>query len=561
MSRKIVGLDIGSHSIKVVSARERLGKVELLQFYERPVNGEGIEELLKSIFQEGGLHPDVVVSSVPGSAVSVHYLKIPFSDEAKIGQVVPYEVEGIIPFPLEEMVIDQFILSKSNGTGPNNGSAVCVALIRKETLKNHIDTLKGAYIEPKIIEIESLALYHAFREWYKTEDTVALLDIGADRSNLCIVSKGKPVYLRTFNRGGRRITSAIQEALGTSFDDAESKKKSIGIILDESSAPPGGNGEGGRDETLRDRPSGLSTEQGAEGKEKFGAGGRESETEEVSSAIKRGLIPLIVDLKQSLHAYEIQQDDIVKRLYIAGGGARLKNIDRLLNGELEMEVEPLGIPGELVQRFTGGETADPALVPAAGLVLRGARKKQVSGLNFRKGEYFHRKEVKEATGKLLYLIVAVAGIVSLGALDFYFRYHDREARYEVIKSGVRKAYLETFPDAKIIVDESRQLRSAVDELRKKVAALGGGPEKRVTSLDLLNAITEKIPGEIQVNVDDLLIDRTKVRIQGDTDSFENVERIKRELETIPFLKKVDVGDAKLSADQKRVKFRIIIDME
>lgn len=517
MSRKIVGLDIGSHSIKVVSARERLGKVELLQFYERPVNGEGIEELIKSIFQDGGLRPDVVVSSVPGSAVSVHYLKIPFSDEAKIGQVVPYEVEGIVPFPLEEMVIDQFILSKSNGAGPNNGSSVCVALIKKGTLKNHLDTLKGAHIEPKIIEIESLALYHAFMEWYKTEDTVAILDIGSARSNLCIVSKGKPVYVRTFNRGGGGITSALQEAFGISFDEAESKKISTGIILDEG-------------------------------------------TNEISSTINRSLTPLIVDLKQSLHAYEIQQNDPVKRLYIAGGGARLMNIDKLLNSELEIGVEPLGPPKEMLQRLTGGEAAGSILPTGMGLVLRGVRRKKTLGLNFRKGEYFYRKEAKEATGKLLYLIVAVATIILLGSLDFYSRFHHRETRYETIKSDIRKAYLETFPDAKNIVDESQQLRSAVDELRKKVSALGGGPEKKVTSLDLLNTITEKIPNEIQVNVDDLLIDRTKVRIQGDTDSFENVERIKREIEAIPFFKKVDVGDAKLSADQKRVKFRIIVDM-
>lgn len=550
MSRKIVGLDIGSHSIKVVSARERLGKVELLQFYERPVNGEGIEDLIKSIFQEGGLHPDVVVSSVPGSAVSVHYLKIPFSDEAKIGQVVPYEVEGIVPFPLEEMVIDQFILSKSNGASPNNGSSVCVALIKKGTLKNHIDTLKGAHIEPKIIEIESLALYHAFMEWHKTEDTVALLDIGSARSNLCIVSRGKPVYVRTFSRGGGGITSAVQESLGISFDEAEQKKIATGILFDdkgkwEAEAPPTpdipvmGRGD-------FSRPS--SNEE-------------EDERGVISSAIRRGLTPLIVDLKQSLHAYGIKQNDPVKKLYIAGGGARLLNMDRFLGSELEIEVAPLGVPKELLQGLAGGEAAGFILPTGMGLVLRGVRRKQALGLNFRKGEYFYRKEAKEATGKLLYLIVAAAVIISLGALDFYSRFHDREARYETVKSDIRKAYLDIFPDAKIIVDESQQLKSAVDELRKKVAALGGGPEKKVTSLDLLNTIAEKIPKEIQVNVDDLLIDRTKVRIQGDTDSFENVERIKRELETIPFFKKVDVGDAKLSADQKRVKFRIIVDMQ
>jgi len=521
MARNIVGLDIGSHSIKVVSARERLGKVELLQFYERPVDGNGVEGiggLIRSIFQEGRLHPDVVVSSIPGSVVSVHYLKIPFSDEAKIGQVVPYEVEGVIPFPLEEMVIDQFILSKGNGSGPNNGSSVCVALIKKGILKSHIDTLKDAHIEPKVIELESLALYHTFVEWHKTEDTVALLDIGSDRSNLCIVAGGKPVYVRTLSRGGRGITRALQDTLGISFEEAERKKISTGVILDE-------------------------------------------EMDEIGSTIRRSLAPLIIDLRQSLHACEVQQNISVKRFYIAGGGARLTNIDKFLSGELGVEVEHLGIPKESLQRLTGGEDSISVLSPAMGLVLRGARRRHVPGINFRKGEYFYRKEVKEVTGRLLYVILLATVIMALGALDFYFRFHYREARYEAIRSDIRKTFLEIFPDARVIVNETQQLRSAVDELRKKVAALGGGQEKKITSLDILYGITEKIPREIQVNVDDLLIDRTKIRIQGDTDSFENVERIKRELETITFFKKVDVGDAKLSADQKRVKFRIIVDMQ
>lgn len=555
MSRKIVGLDIGSHSVKVVLARERLGRVDLLQFYERPVNGSAVQELIRSIFQEGHINPDIVVSSVPGNAVSVHYLRIPFSDETKISQVVPYEVEGLIPFPLEDMVIDQFILSKTNGTGPNNGTSVCVALIKKDILQGYIDTLKGVYIDPKIIEIESLAIYHTFREWYRTEDTMALLDIGASRSNLCIVSKGRPVFVRTFGRGGNGITSAIQEAIGISFEEAERKKIATGIILDDET-----------DLATKKSPPPIpspDTRSWGEGKggEGEGGGGQLGEKEVISSVIKKGLAPLIVELQQSLHSYEIQHNDPVTKLYMAGGGARLLNIEGHLNRELGMEVEPLSVPEDIMQRLPAGSGVNLLLSTGMGLVLRAARKKHSMGLNFRKGEYFQRKEIKETTGRFLYLIIAFIIIILLGSIDFYFRYHFREMRYEAAKSDIRKAYIEIFPDARNIVNETQQLKSAVDEIEKRVTALGGGADKGVTSLELLNTVTEKIPKDIQVNIDDLLIDKSRIRIQGDTDSFENVERIKRELENIPHFKKVDVGDAKLAADQKRVKFRIIVDME
>ncbi len=549
MARKILGIDIGSHSIKVVLGRERFGKIEIQEVYEKPVTGEGTQELITSIIRENHISPDVVVSSVPGNIVSVHYLQIPFTDETRIAQVVPYEVEGLIPFSLDEMVIDQFILSKNNG---NNGkgpqrSSVCVALINKNTLQEHIDTLKGAYIEPRVIELEPLALYQTLMEWNKTDDTVAVLDIGASRSNLCIISKGKPVSIRTLNKGSNGITSAIQEALGISFEEAEQKKITTGITDYELSV----SSEQEADEKSEDE------DQKSEVRSKKS----ENEADTLSLAIRKGLQPFLIELQQSLHSYEIQNNDPVTKLYITGGGSRLLNINNYLNNALHnMDVAYLGLPAEVVQRINRGEDAGFIYSTGIGLVLRGARKRQALGLNFRKGEYFHRKEVKETTGKIIYLIVSVIILIVIGSVDFYSRYHYREVRYESLKSDIRKVYMETFPDARNVVDEYQQFKSAVDDLRKKVVALGGGAEKGMSSLKLLNILSEKIPKEIKVNIDDLLIEKSKIRIQGDTDSFENIEKIKKEFETVPIFKKVDVADAKLGADQKKVKFRIVVEM-
>ncbi|MDD5434017.1 MAG: pilus assembly protein PilM [Nitrospira sp.] len=553
MARKIVGIDIGSHSIKVVLGRERFGKIEILQAYQKPVIGEGTQELISSIIRENHISHDVVVSSVPGNTVSVHYLHLPFTDESRIGQVVPYEVEGLIPFSLDEMVIDQFILSKSNGTngkGPQ-GSSVCAALINKGILQDHIDTLKASHIEPRVIELESLALYQTFMEWHKTEDTVAVLDIGASRSNLCIISKAKPVSVRTFNRGGNIVTASVKESLGITFEEAEQRKVTTGIT----------------DYDVTETPTSLPLEKGGSDYvpplEKGDKGGFEAKTDTLSDAIKKGLQPLITELQQSIHVYEIQNNDPVTKLYITGGGARLPNMNNYMNNALAMDVEYLDLPAEIAGRIApieGGEDAGIVYSTGIGLVLRGARKRQASGLNFRKGEYFHRKEVKETTGKIIYLVVSVILLIILGTVDFYSKYHYREARYEALKSDIRKTYMETFPDARNVVDEYQQLKSAVDDLRKKVVALGGGTEKGVSSLELLNLMSEKIPKEIKVNIDDLLIEKSKIRIQGDTDSFENIEKIKKEFETVPIFKKVEVADAKLGTDQKKVKFRIVIEM-
>ncbi len=498
MARKILGLDIGSHSIKAVLVKEGFGRIEPVSFIEkRLINGD-VQGLIRSIYQEGHLRPDIVVSSVAGNNVSVHYLNIPFSEESKISRVVPNEVENLIPFHLEDMVIDQVILSKGNGAKPNGGSSVCVALIRKQTLQDHIKTLKEASVDTRVIELESLAFYHAFMQWYKTEDTVALLDIGAERSNLCIVSKGKPALVRTFVRGGDSVTAAIRDACGGSMEEAEGMKLSAEI----------------------------------------------NQNSDVASAIKKGLSPLITELLQSLHSYEINNNDEVSKLYIAGGGARLRNIDSFLSSELHMDVANFSIPGDFLQKLQVDEGAGLTLSTGIGLALCGARKKHTSGINFRKGEQISRKESNVNIGRIVYVIAAIVTVIVLGFADFYLNVHYREERYET----------------KNIVDENQQFRSSVEEMRKKVEALGGGTKGVITSLDILNTLSEKVPKDMQVNVDDIMIDKSKIRVQGETDSFESVEKLKKEFESVSFFRKVDVSDAKLSADQQKVKFRIIVDM-
>ena len=262
-------------------------------------------------------------------------------------------------------------------------------------------------------------------------------------------------------------------------------------------------------------------------------------------------------MEQTLHAYEIQNDDPINRIYITGGGAGLNNLESLLEEETGIPVERMEVPDDLIDRLGCGEETKDIIATSAGLVFRGTGKKHAIGLNFSRGESLE-KEQKETIGRSIYLVIVLILAMLLGSLDFYIRYHDRENRYKFIKTQIRDAYMQTFPEAKTIVNEYLQLKMAVKEMEKKVQTLGGGVDSRLSSLDILKYITEKIPEG--VNVNDLLIDKGKIRIQGSTESFESVEKVKRGIEEIPFVTNVRVSDAKLAADQKKVRFRIIMDI-
>src|SRR4030067_3183606 len=261
-----------------------------------------------------------------------------------------------------------------------------------------------------------------------------------------------------------------------------------------------------------------------------------------------------------MHSYEINNNDEVSKLCISGGGARLRNIDSFLSSELHMDVENFRIPDDFLQKLQVDEGAGLTLSTGIGWALGGSRKNHTSGINCRKGEQISRKESNVNTGRIVYIVAAIITVIILGFADFYSNVRYREERYDAVKAEMRKVFMETFPETRNLVDENQQFKSSVEEMRKKVEALGGGTKGVITSLDILNTLSEKVPKDMQVSVDDIMIDKSKIRVQGETDSFESVEKLKKEFESVSFFRKVDVSDAKLSADQQKVKFRIIVDM-
>src|SRR3989304_953976 len=188
------------------------------------------------------------------------------------------------------------------------------------------------------------------------------------------------------------------------------------------------------------------------------------DTEVISSAIKKGLTPLVTELMQSLHAYEINNNEEVSRLYISGGGARLRNIDSFLSSELHMDVEHFRIPDEFLQKLQVDEGAGLTLSTGIGLALCGARKKHTSGINFRKGEQISRKESNVNTGRIVYIIAAIITVIILGFADFYSNVRYREERYDAVKAEMRKVFMETFPETRNLVDENQQFKSSVEEM-------------------------------------------------------------------------------------------------
>jgi type II secretory pathway component PulL len=192
-------------------------------------------------------------------------------------------------------------------------------------------------------------------------------------------------------------------------------------------------------------------------------------------------------------------------------------------------------------------------IPALGLVLKEVLGREGSCINFRRGEFIYGKGARAARRRFYTLGVVGLLILCMGLLDLYLHYYFKEARYQAFRSDLRQAFVGMFPETKTIVDEVQQANTALGEMKKRLARLGSG---EVTPLKILAELTSRIPKEAQIEVQELIIDHEKVRIEAEASSFDSIDKIKMALEGFENIKEVDISDARVGADQNRVKFRI-----
>jgi type IV pilus assembly protein PilM len=229
-SRTFLCIAAGAHSIKMgqfqlsehlkltgfgtrVLARQRGGE-------EGSAFKQALEELLQ---QFKGRSASLAVSS---SLVFSKVLKLPSVDNSKLRQMIPYEAQQNIPFPIDEAVWDYQILSSA----ASGELEILMAAAKVDTIENTFRAAEGTGLRLDIVDASTTALHNAFRFNYPDVDgCVALLDIGGKTSNLLIFDNGR-FFARTIALGANTITSELMAEAKLSFGDAEKLKMEEGFV-------------------------------------------------------------------------------------------------------------------------------------------------------------------------------------------------------------------------------------------------------------------------------------------------------------------------------------------
>lgn len=226
-----VGLDIGSHSVKVVELA-RSGKGLKLSKYAvveltpgtvvdgEVVNRDHLVESIRDALAKAGIKTRTVSSAVSGRSVIVRRIPMEKMTEAQARQAIHWEAEQHIPFRVDEVSIDFKILNEESAPGQME---VLLVAAKKEVIHLHRGLIQGAGIRTSAVDLEQFALLRAYQNSYNPpeDECVTILNVGSDNTNLVIVKGGVPSFNRDLALGGGRFVEAIQRSLGLDYTTAE----------------------------------------------------------------------------------------------------------------------------------------------------------------------------------------------------------------------------------------------------------------------------------------------------------------------------------------------------
>ncbi|HKX46430.1 MAG TPA: type IV pilus assembly protein PilM [Planctomycetota bacterium] len=235
--KSILGLDLGSHSLKAVEISldgpepvvTGFARVDLAPGQERSV---ALTELLR----QGGFHAKQVASSVAGQSVVVRYISmVPMSD-SELRQAIRFESDKYLPFDADEVVLDCQRLQRGRAEAEGEGQMnVVLVACQKGVVHNQAQELVQHGLQPVAIDVDVFALGNAWElcglstDELAAEDSeptaTALVDIGASRTQINVLSRGETCFSREIGIGGADMTQAIARRLNVEPDEAERLKR------------------------------------------------------------------------------------------------------------------------------------------------------------------------------------------------------------------------------------------------------------------------------------------------------------------------------------------------
>lgn len=248
-SVSVVGIDLGSSFLKVVQLKKKNGRAVLETYGELALGpyadasvgqatnlpAETIAGALNDLFQEANVTTKNSAIALPLSSSLLSLIEMPAISDKQLEKMIPIEARKYIPVPITEITLDWWVVPQSRQDAKEEERKkegkrkmeVLVVAIHNEVINKLQDIVKAVPLERNFLELEVFST--ARSTFGSTSSSVMIFDMGAATTKLSIVESGIIRNQHIINRGSQDITRALSQSMNVSIDQAEKKKREIGL--------------------------------------------------------------------------------------------------------------------------------------------------------------------------------------------------------------------------------------------------------------------------------------------------------------------------------------------
>lgn len=304
--KPVVALDIGTSSIKLVQLKRLKREYQLTNFGIIPLptgaiaedsinQPETVVDAIKNLISSEKIKAKHVALAVSGSSVVVKKITVPNMSEAELVESIQAEAEQYIPYDIEDVNLDFFILPQE-GQETNEMPVIFVA-VKSEKIQEFSDIIQRAGLTPAIIDVDAFAIENSYEHNYGiSSGIIGLINIGTNITNINILEDGITSFTRDIPFGGTRYNQAIAKQLNVSVEEAERLK--LGVMI---------------------------------------KGIPDSQVSPIVVSVTQDLAFMINESLDFFHSSGPEKD--ISKLVLSGGCSRIDGIDQFLAGFLHCPVE------------------------------------------------------------------------------------------------------------------------------------------------------------------------------------------------------------------------------
>lgn len=495
MPQQVLALEWDRQELRAAVLETSFRDYKVAALYREPMAaGEGAPSLtqqLKAFVAQHKLQGATVLSALPGEVTTLRTFVLPFRDRKRLDQTVPFELEAQVPFGLDEVVVDYHVL-RSDKTG----STVLAALVQRKDLEEHLNLLKEADLDPKIIDCAPLVALNALSALAPSERPEHFIFVATqgEQATVALYRDKQLVGFRALTLPGAQREQTLAAAAANGQPPVEEDSGSA---------------------LYRDIRWSLMA---------LAGGG-----------IEPGLPCLL--LGEGLGVVRLGQQ------LEAGLGCTVRRLD-----QLSLKAVPANLKTEL------GDFARPF-----GLALREVASPDTLGVNFRRGEFAYQRGAEELQRGLWRTGAIAAVAVALLFTSMYMEYDRLVRRAGQLDAQIRYVFTQTMGEGTRVVDPKSQLQAEIEATQRQLHVLGGIiPMGGITAVDSLRTMSMALPDSIKIDIDEFVMDTEGIRAKAKAESFEAVDTVKQQIEKSNYFAEVQVKDAKAAADGKGIDFRIVI---